>query len=114
MIDKLFEFPEFVETLSKVDIPVPGCTAYLIQGINSQVLFMKFSENFLMPSHSHSAQWGIVLSGSIELEIKGKKTTYTKGDNYFIPEGTVHSCKINAGYSDITVFNQPDRYSVIA
>ncbi|MEW6508916.1 MAG: cupin domain-containing protein [Bacteroidota bacterium] len=73
---------------------------------------MKFDEDIELPAHSHNAQWGIVLEGQIELIIGGIKNLFKKGDRYFIPKGTIHSGKIFAGYSDITYFDQPDRYKI--
>ena len=71
---------------------------------------MEFAEDVELTEHSHESQWGIVLEGRIDLVIDGVKNTYTKGDRYFIPKGVKHSGKIYAGYSDITYFDQKDRY----
>ena len=43
--------------------------------------------------------------------INGKTKIYSKGDRYFIPKGIIHSGKIFAGYADITLFNEKDRYN---
>jgi quercetin dioxygenase-like cupin family protein len=71
---------------------------------------MEFSEDVDLPEHEHESQWGIVLEGEIELVIDGVKHLYRKGDRYFIPKGVKHSGKIFAGYTDMTYFNQKDRY----
>ena len=44
------------------------------------------------------------------MTINGKKQIYKKGDTYFILENVLHSAKIKAGYKDLTLFNQKDRY----
>ncbi len=106
-----FNFPDAIMNLSKADIPLDGCTAYMVQGENEQVLFMQFEKDVELPEHSHDAQWGVVLSGRIELEIEGKKQVFVKGDNYYIASGKRHKGKIFAGYTDITFFNQRDRYN---
>ena len=106
-------FPEIIINLPRADIPIPGLCAYLSQARGHQILFMEFDEDVDIPEHSHKSQWGIILEGRIELTIDGKKVTYRKGDRYFIPEGVKHSAKIFAGYSDITVFDQEDRYGVL-
>ena len=103
-------FPEAIMNLAQASIPLSGCTAHMIQGENEQVLFMTFEEDVELPEHVHDAQWGIVLSGKIEMTIGGEKKEYTKGENFYIPKGIRHSGKIYAGYSDITYFNQKDRY----
>jgi quercetin dioxygenase-like cupin family protein len=103
-------FPEPIMSLPEADIPLKGITAYLSQGENHQIIFMEFAEDVELTEHSHESQWGIVLEGRIDLVIGGVKNTYTKGDRYFIPKGVKHSGKIYAGYSDITYFDQKDRY----
>lgn len=105
-------FPEPILNLPQADIPINGLIAYLSQSNNHQILFMEFEEDIEVTEHSHESQWGIVLEGRIELTINGEKKEYTKGERYFIPEGVMHSAKIYAGYSDITIFNQKDRYKV--
>lgn len=105
-------FPEPILTLPEADIPLKGIKAYLSQGDNHQIIFMEFSEDVDLPEHAHQSQWGIVLEGKIDLVIDKVKKTYTKGDRYFIPAGTVHSGKIYSGYADITFFNQKDRYAI--
>jgi len=105
-------FPEPILSLPEADIPLKGIKAYLSQGDNHQIIFMEFSENIDLPEHSHASQMGIVLEGKIDLIIDDVKTTYQKGDRYFIPNGIKHSGKIYAGYADITFFDQQDRYNV--
>ncbi|NOY70053.1 MAG: cupin domain-containing protein [Deltaproteobacteria bacterium] len=104
------QFPEIILNLPKADIPIKGLFSYLFQGKEQQILFMEFENDVEVPQHSHEAQWGTVLAGEIELTIEGRKYIFKKGDTYFIPAGTKHSAKIKAGYKDITLFNQKDRY----
>jgi ethanolamine utilization protein EutQ (cupin superfamily) len=53
-----------------------------------------------------------VLEGRIDLVVDGVAASYGKGDRYFIPKGVKHSGKIYAGYTDITFFDQKDRYGI--
>jgi len=103
-------FPDIISDLPRADIPLEGLNAYLLQGMNQQVIFMSFEKDAEVPEHSHEAQWGVVLDGEIELTIGGKKQIYKKGDIYFIPRNVPHSARIKAGFKDITLFNQKDRY----
>ena len=105
-------FPGPIRNLPEADIPLDGLTAYLSQSDNHQILFMVFEKDVDLPEHSHTDQVGIVLEGKIELVIDGEQHCFTKGDRYHIPEGVRHSGKIYAGYSDITFFNEPNRYSM--
>lgn len=103
-------FPKSIENLPLADIPIEGLTAFLSQGQNHQILFMTFEKDVTLPEHSHKAQYGIVLEGVIELCINGQTHLYSKGDRYYIEEGVLHSGKIYAGYSDITFFDEGNRY----
>lgn len=105
-------FPKPILGLPEADIPLDGVEAYLSQGEDHQIIFMKFKEDVELLEHSHESQWGIVLEGKIELVINGEKNIYEKGDRYFIPAGIKHYGKIYAGYSDMTYFNQKNRYKV--
>jgi quercetin dioxygenase-like cupin family protein len=110
LMDKEF-FPKIITKLPKADIPIQGLSSYLFQGNDQQILFMEFGNEVEVPEHSHGAQWGVVLSGEIELTIDGQSFNFTKGDTYFIPANTKHSAKIKAGYKDVTLFDQKDRYT---
>jgi len=105
-------FPNMITCLPHADIPIEGLTSYLLQCINHQVIFMSFEKDVEVPEHSHEAQWGIVIDGEIELKINDNKQIYRKGDTYFIPKNILHSARIKAGYKDLTIFNQKDRYKV--
>jgi quercetin dioxygenase-like cupin family protein len=103
-------FPDVITSLPEADIPLNGVQAWLSQAETHQIIFMEFSRDVDLPEHSHAAQYGIVLEGTIDLTIDGMGYTFTKGDRYYIPEGVRHSGKIHAGYADITFFAQANRY----
>ncbi len=105
-------FPGFIAELPQADMPIPGISARLLQAEGRQVLFMEFHESITVPEHSHEAQWGVVLDGVMELTVEGSKQTLRKGDTYYIPRGASHAAKIEGGYRDVVVFDQPDRYAV--
>ncbi len=71
---------------------------------------MQFDKDVDLPEHSHAAQVDFVLSGKIEITIDGVKREYSKGDIYHIPENVEHSGKVNAGYAEITFFDEANRY----
>ena len=105
-------FPDPIKNLPEANLPLEGVKAYLSQAKTHQIIFMEFETDVDLPEHSHTAQFGIVLEGKIDLRIDGKDATYRRGDRYYIPEGVMHSGKIYAGYADITFFDEPHRYSV--
>lgn len=103
-------FPGPVQRLPQADIPVPGLQAYLSQASDHQILFMEFQDDVEIPTHAHAAQWTVVLEGRMDLELEGVAHVCRKGDRIFIPAGARHSAYIHAGYADITLFDQKDRY----
>ena len=103
-------FPKPIQNLPKVEIPYDGVEAYLSQGKNYQIIFMKFEKNTEIPEHSHDSQWEIVIEGKVDYWEEGVKYTYVKGDRFFIPKGVKHSAKVFSGYASIVFFNQKDRY----
>lgn len=105
-------FPEPILNLPEADIQLEGIKAYLSQGDKHQIIFMEFSEDVELPEHAHAGQWGVVLSGKIDLTIGGTKRIFTKGDCYYIPEQVNHFGKIYAGYADMTYFDQAGRYKI--
>jgi quercetin dioxygenase-like cupin family protein len=74
------------------------------------MVFMHFTRDADIAEHSHGAQWGVVLAGEMELTVAGQPRLLRKGDNYVLPEGVRHGAKIRAGYSDVTLFDEPARY----
>ena len=105
-------FPEPITQLPKADIPIKGLTAYLSQADTHQILYMQFQHTTELAEHSHADQIGFILEGKIDLVIDNKTYTYSKGDRYHIPAAVKHSAKIYAGYADITIFMQADRYKI--
>lgn len=104
------DYPEIIKSLPKIEIPLNGVYAHLLQGKNNQLVFFNFTEDTEIPMHSHGAQWGIVVDGKIDLTIGGIETTYHKGDSYNIKAGEVHGGKIYAGFKAIDFFEDADRY----
>lgn len=104
--------PEFIKELPEGDIKLDGLKSYIFQGKDKQFIFMEFEEDIEIKEHFHSEQWGVVIDGEMELTVGGETILLKKGDTYFIPENRVHSVKIKKGYKDLTLFNQPDRYSI--
>lgn len=105
-------FPKPIRQLPLAEIPIEGLTAFLSQSDTHQTLYMYFEKDADLPEHVHADQIGYVLAGRIDLVIAGEQVTFTKGDHYHIPAGIPHSARIHAGYADITIFMQPDRYKI--
>lgn len=104
-------FPAPIRDLPEAHVLIEGIKAYLSQSDGHQILFMEFAEDASLPEHSHGAHAGFVLEGKIELVIEGQRLTCSKGERYFIPAGARHSAMVYKGYSDISFFAEPDRYT---
>jgi quercetin dioxygenase-like cupin family protein len=104
------EFPEFIRTLPKLDIRLEGVAGHLLQGASQQVAFVRFDQDTHVPTHSHRAQWEVVVAGHLTLHIGGQHQVYEAGQSFLIPEGVSHGADVAAGYRGIIIFDQPDRY----
>jgi quercetin dioxygenase-like cupin family protein len=103
-------FPDIIKNLPKIQIPINGVNAFLMQSENNQLVFFEFKEDAEIPLHSHGAQWGIVVDGKIELTVGDDTRVYSKGQSYYIPAGVTHGGKIFAGFKAIDFFEEKDRY----
>ena len=103
-------FEEPIRNLPEAAMSLRGVKAYLSQGTAHQIIFMQVGEDDEMPEHAHAAQVGFVLEGRIDLMIEGRRYSYVKGDRYYIPAGVRHSGKVHAGFAQVAVFGEPDRY----
>jgi len=103
-------FPLPITSLPQADLHIEGAIAYLSQSETHQVLYATFSQDATLSERTHQGQFSYVLEGRIDLCIEGVTTTYSKGDRFHIPPDTPHAAHIYAGYADISLFNQPDRY----
>ncbi|KIX14838.1 cupin domain-containing protein [Dethiosulfatarculus sandiegensis] len=103
-------FASFIQNWPKADIPMQGFTAHLLSGGNGQAVFFEIPGGSEVPPHSHGAQWGIVVSGELELTIGGETKTYGKGDTYTIGDGEEHSAITKDFACVIDVFADSDRY----
>jgi len=104
------EFPAFITALPELDISLEGVSGNILQGENQQVVFIRFNEDTVAPEHSHAAQWELVVSGELRLNVDGIEYTYTEGQSFHIPAGAVHGARVSAGYMAVIFFDQADRY----
>ena len=104
-------YPEFIANLPEAALPVAGAEARLLAGKDGQAVFFTLPEGFVIPPHSHCAQWGVVLSGELELTIAGEKRTYRKGDTYFIADQQIHEASCTTEVHAVDFFADPNRYA---
>jgi quercetin dioxygenase-like cupin family protein len=102
-------FPPFIDSLPAPDSPVK-MDARIVPSDHALTMFYEIDDAVEVPPHRHGAQWGVVLAGSMELDIDGDVRTYHRGDTYFVPAGALHTTRLSAGYKGIDVFADADRY----
>ncbi|RMF96638.1 MAG: cupin domain-containing protein [Candidatus Schekmanbacteria bacterium] len=103
-------YPKMFDSLPDADIPYRGIGAKLLQGIEHQVIFFDVKEEAFIPAHRHSAQWGVVLQGEMEVEMQGNRRKFKKGESYFIPDGIEHSVRLSKGFKAVDIFFEKERY----
>ncbi len=105
------KYPEMIESLPDVDVPVEGVRGKLLQSAERQVVFFEIEPIGSIPLHTHGAQWGIVVEGEMDLTIGDETRTYGAGDSYYIPAGVEHGATFKTHFKAIDVFEEPDRYA---
>lgn len=108
----IVDWPEFIHALPQADLPLEGLRGWLLNGETAQLLFLEALEETQVPMHSHGAQWGIVVEGSMEFTADGSTNTVTQGTSYSIPAGKEHGALLHKGVRVIDVFEDRDRYRV--
>ena len=108
--------PNFITSLPELDVPFPSdvVVSHVFPSDHGLVVFFEFFKEMELPMHSHKAQWGTVLEGSVTLTIGGDTREYRAGDSYNIPSGVEHGGIITAGSKVIDIFEENDRYPVKA
>ena len=94
----------------EAETPFSDLEGRLLSSPQGQVVFFRAEKDFEVPPHDHGAQWGIVVSGNLELTVEGETIVYTPGETYSIEVGETHSAWLGAGTCVIDVFQDPDRY----
>ena len=105
-------FPEDVFSLPKVEIPVAGVTGYCLKNNEKQLTFFVMEEGVSFPDHAHCNKQGTVVSGEMTLEIDGQTELYQEGDDYYVPEGSIHRTNFSKTTYLIALSDAPDRYPV--
>ena len=106
------EFPAFVKNLPQADLSTDGLRGWILQSDNGQILFNEAEVELVVSEHQHGEQWGVVVSGKIELTINGVAQLYAQGDSYHIPADAIHSGKMFPGYRAINYFADRNRYRI--
>ena len=103
-------YPEFIKNLPGIESVFKGVNGNVLQGKESQLVFMEIDAIGDVLPHSHGAQWGVVLKGEMLLTIDGVEKSYKNGDYYYIPSGVIHSAVFNSKVFLIDYFEDRERY----
>lgn len=103
-------YPEFIKALPQADLPMAGVNGYILGGPTAQGVFFEIPEGSVVPEHSHSDQWGVVLAGEIEFTVEGNTRHCKAGDSYYVPAGAMHGAKTLSDARILEVFDVPDRW----
>lgn len=102
-------FPSWINVLPEAYTPFEGLEGRLVASPHGQTVFFHAVRALEVPTHAHGAQWGVVVSGNMEMTIGGEKRTYGPGDSYDIPAGVTHSSRLEADVCIIDVFQDPNQ-----
>lgn len=105
-------YPSIITDLPAARVPFPGVRGWLASTDTHQVAFLDLEPLGEVPEHTHAEQWGIVVSGEMELTIDGQTRRLRAGDSYHIPADTPHSARILTRVKAIDIFADPRRYEV--
>ncbi len=103
-------FPEMIRGLPEIAIPIAGIRGWLLQGGQTQAVFLDIAAEAEVPRHAHCAQWGVVVTGEMTLTIGDETRTYRAGDWYYIPAGVDHGATFPTRVNAIDVFDDGSRY----
>lgn len=105
-------YPDFFRAFPSIAVPFSDDVVQtsVIRSEAGLVVFFTFLQDLTLPSHSHGAQWGMVIEGEIEFTIGDATRIYRPGDSYSIAAGVPHGARIAAGTRVVDVFAEADRY----
>jgi quercetin dioxygenase-like cupin family protein len=102
-------FPDFVA--AKVNqvahVPDPSMQGYVFEGMDGvQIVFWQCENGGEQPEQVHDFwEYALVVEGTFEGEVGGKKISLKAGDECVIPPGTKHSGRYSKGYRAIDAFS---------
>jgi quercetin dioxygenase-like cupin family protein len=102
-------FPDFIKALPRPDAQFT-IDAHIVPSDHALTMFYSVEVDTVVPMHSHGPQWGVVLTGTVEMEAGGVVSHYGPGDTYYIAEGVPHEARISGGCTGIDVFADAHRY----
>ena len=103
-------FPDFIRNL-----PPPAAdtelACFLSSGDRGLVMFYEARDgDAVVPEHVHGDQLGIVLKGTVRIQIGDVVRECHRGDTYYVPGGVPHITWVEQGTQGLDIFEEHDRY----
>ena len=104
------DFPAFMKQpanrIATRDQATPGVEGYVFDGADdSQMAFWTCSQSTAASPQAHEFdEYMIVVDGCYTLILDGKKIDLRRGDEFFVPRGTLHGGEVVAGTRTIHAF----------
>lgn len=103
-------FPPFMMNFGPIDTAFSPEIAKL-RGVQSEKGLMALMEVFQdipATSQCHSARWGTVLEGRLEMTIDDHTSIYKRGDSFQVPKNVTHTVTYYADSTYLHIFEDPD------
>jgi quercetin dioxygenase-like cupin family protein len=105
------EYAEVITALPRAIMQVEGIKAWVLQGETRQLVFFETDSNAQVPEHSHGyPQWGVMLTGKMQLTVDGRVRVIEKGGEYVIPANAKHCATFLSRSRWIDFFSEKTRY----
>ncbi|HLY77657.1 MAG TPA: cupin domain-containing protein [Thermoplasmata archaeon] len=98
-------FPETVRRLPRSSLA--GADVFVHDAGSTQVLFIEVPATHaavIVPTHTHDAEWGIVVEGEIVMTFPDRTEIHSAGMTHWIPAQLPHSFRFVPGTSSIHYF----------
>jgi len=108
-MEKMKDFPGFMRNRKNAiaeGSPDSGIEGYVYDGVDgSQIIHWTCGVDGVSEEHCHPfGEYMVVVSGSYEMAVKGKKTRLSAGDEFYVPEDIPHSGRFTKGTRTIHCF----------
>ncbi|MCI4348222.1 MAG: cupin domain-containing protein [Thermoplasmata archaeon] len=98
-------FPETIRRLPKTSLA--GMDVFVHEAGTTQILFIEVPPDHPavdVPTHTHDAEWGIVVEGEITMTFPDRTETHSAGMTHWIPARVPHSFRFAPGTSSVHYF----------
>ncbi|MCI4352922.1 MAG: cupin domain-containing protein [Thermoplasmata archaeon] len=98
-------FPETIRRLPRTSLG--GADVFVHDAGTTQILFIEVPADHApvtVPTHTHDAEWGVVVEGEIAMTFPDRTETHTAGMTHWVPARVPHSFRFSPGTSSVHYF----------